>query len=219
LVTFRSARASMVTVLLATVAAPLAGQPCAAAERRSIGLEAGAVSYEVAGGTSGLEWGVVGGLAFGFTSVRAGYHRSHLTDAAATPHAVRVVAQQRLLDVGPLSVCAGVHAAGSRFDTGEDRATVLAGGLGLAVSAPVVLGGTEVTSFLEGRGLGARSQATILGLTTEETGFSLGLEAGATAAVGRAWIRVSGALDGFAPGLGITPYPGRAMRVAVAYRF
>lgn len=177
------------------------------------------MGYDVAGGSRGLEWGVVGGLVFGPTSLRAGYHRIHLEHAAATPHAVRVVAQRRLLDVGPLSVCAGLHAAGSRFDTGEDRGTVLAGGLGLGLSAPVTVGGTAVTSFLEGRGLGARSHATILGVSTEETGFSLGLEAGAAVAVGRARIRVAGALDGFAPGLGVTPYPAQAVRVTVAYLF
>jgi hypothetical protein len=199
--------------------APVPARVCSGPAAPWLGLEVGAVGYEVTDRSRGLEWGVAGGLRAGATSFRAGYHRIHLTGASATPHAVRAMARRGLLDIGPATLCATVHGGGSHFVAGDDRATVLAGGVGLEASGTLMAGVVAVTPFVEARGLGARSQATILGVSDDATGFSLGVDGGAEAALGRARVRLAGSLEGLAPGLGITPYAGRAVRLTVAYLF
>lgn len=214
-----SALALLLATALPLTAAPAAGQSCAPGDGAWVGLEAGAVHHDVAGGTGGLEWGVGAGIGSRLAAARVSVYRTELSGAPATPTTVRLAAHRSVLELGAWRLCATLHAAGSRFTTESDRGSVLAGGAGMGVARALVLAGIPVTPFLEGRGLGARSEATILDMDTEATGFSLGVEAGAAAALGRALIRVTGSLDGFAPGLGATPYPARALRLGLAYRF
>jgi hypothetical protein len=207
-------------LLLAVLPGAVAAQQCEPVPTgRGAGLEAGAVRYDVAGGLTGVEWGPDAVIAGARLTARAGYRRIDLRDGGPTPHVVRGTLRSALASVLGMPVCAAIHGGGSRFSGDGDEGTVLAGGAGAGTVRQVMLAGARVLPFLEVRGLAATSSGTILGVTIDGSGLSLGIEAGATARVGRVQVRGSGSLDGFAPALGVTPYPARALRFGLEYGF
>jgi hypothetical protein len=180
------------------------------------GLEVGGVRHDVAGGVSGIEWGPDLMHAGGRVSARLGYRRVDL-GRRVTPHVVRGSVSTGLGSLLGARLCATVHGGGTRFSGDGDSGTVLAAGAGLAVAGRTRVGETPVFPYLELRGLGARSAGTVLDVSVEGTGLSLGLEAGARVRRGRLGLRAAASLDGFAGGLGVTPYAGRSLRVGADY--
>lgn len=205
---------------MAAGASPAAGQSCPPAfGGAGLALEAGAVGYDVADGISGVGWGVDGIMTPGRVSVELGYRRITLRQSTTSPDLLRGAVRAPVMRVGGWSVCGVVHAGGSRYVADAGRGSVLAGGLGLALARPITAWGTTVLPHAEVRGLGARASGTVLDIEMDGSGLSLGVEAGASVPVGRVVLRLAGSMDGFASGLGVTPYPARALRLAVGYRF
>jgi hypothetical protein len=207
----------VLAVFLALLPAPAAAERCEGAPTGwGAGVEVAGVRHDVAGGVSGIEWGPDLVHAGGRVSARLGYRRVEL-DRRVTPHVVRGSVSMGLGSLLGARLCATLHGGGTRFSADGDSGTVLAGGAGLAVVGRTRVGETPVFPFLEVRGLGARSAGTVLDMSAEGTGLSLGLEAGARARLGRVGLRAAASLDGFAGGLGVTPYPGRSLRFGADY--
>jgi hypothetical protein len=182
------------------------------------GLEAGGIRYSVADGVSGVEWGPELALGGSRIAGRMGYRQVVLRDVDVRTHVVRGSARVALGSVLGVGLCATLHGGGTRFATGADHGTVVAGGAGAALTRAGA-DGAPVSPFFEVRGLAARSSGSILDIATDATGLSLGVEAGVHARLGRVQMRASGSVDGFAAGLGVTPYPERGLRVGLAYAF
>jgi len=206
--------------VLATTLALLAP---AAAHAQQCGPEgvwataAGGLShYGTAGGTDASEMGADFGVG-GHTAAEVSYRRVTPDVGRADPDVARLRMAVPVTRLRGLGVCAVVHAGGSRFVADEDEGTVLAGGLGLRLEAP--LAGGAVLPFVEARGLGATLTGELLGTDVSESGASLGGEVGIDAAAGPLVLRAAASLDGFDGGLGVTPYPDRLFRVAVGFRF
>jgi hypothetical protein len=197
----------------------MSAQTCTLANGVWAGPEVGVVSHDIGPRVDGAEVGLSAGVGSRRTTAQINVNRTELSDATGSPTALRATMERHIVTVRSWSVCGTGHAAASRFVAGEDSGDVLAGGLGISLARPFVLGGAPLRAFVEGRGLGARSQATILDTPTESTGLSAGWEAGVSAALGPVRFRVAGSMDGFAPGLGATPYPARALRLGIVYRF
>jgi hypothetical protein len=204
---------------LALAPAAAAGQSCGPRTGAWTGLEAGRVGYDVAGGITGYEWGADMGVDGISVAWHVGYRRVELDDSDVTPQLLRASLRYALPREDRWRVCLAAHGGASRFSGESGEGTVLAGGGGLAVSRALLIGDVLVAPFLEARGLAARSTGTALDVDTDAGGMSLGVAGGAVAHVGRANISASGSRDGFAGGLGVTPYPAWALRLGVGYRF
>jgi hypothetical protein len=209
------------TLALAAALAPAGGaaQACDPAPGGWVGLEAGRVTYDVAGGLSGFEWGADAGIGTRTVTARLGYRRVELEGSEVTPHLVRLSLRRTIPVGGGWRICLSALGGGSRFSAEAGDGSVVAGGAGVGIAHGLIIDQVRVVPFLELRGLTARSTGTVLDLDTDASGLSLGAEGGATAYAGRLHIRVTGSLDGFAAGLGVTPYPASAVRVGRGYRF
>jgi hypothetical protein len=196
------------------------GHVCAAPRGHSaLSLEAGAAGYDVAGGVAGMEWGLDGTRAMGGVALGLGYRRVSLRGAATSPAVLHASMRAPIGTLGGWTLCGVGHAGGSRYVATAGSGSVMAGGVGLGVARRVTVRGTAVAAHFEGRGLGARGAGTVLDTDMAGTGWSLGFEAGARVPVGRLELRLTGSMDGFAAGLGVTPYPARALRLGLGYRF
>lgn len=204
---------------LALAPAAGAGQSCGAGTGAWAGLEAGRVGYDVAGGITGFEWGADAGIDGSPVAARVGYRRVDLDESDVTPQLLRGSLFYTLPMAGRWQICLTAHGGGSRFSGEWGEGTVLAGGGGLAIRRALLIDDVLVAPYLEARGLSARNTGTALDVDAEASGLSLGLAGGAVAQVGRVHIGASGSRDGFAGGLGVTPYPAWALRLGVGYRF
>ena len=173
--------------------------------------------YGMAGGTDAVEVGADVGFRVGATATELSYRRVMPDAGRAEPDVVRLRVAVPLARRAAIGVCAVVHAGGSRFAADPDDGTVVAGGLGLRLEAPMA--GGRVLPFVEARGLGATLSGELLGTDVSESGAALGGEAGIDAATGPLVLRAAVSLDGFDGGLGVTPYPDRLLRLAVGFRF
>ncbi len=208
-------RIPAVALLLLVVPAGAAGQACAVPPGGLVAVEAGAVRYDVANRMTGAEFGADARLSSRQVAFRAGYRRAQF-EHGPSPDIVRLTLSGRLGLADGWSHCVIVHGGAARWATDTDDGLVLAGGLGFGTAYP--LGRSGIVPFLEVRGLGGWSTGSILDVDMHETGLSIGVEAGLTGHFGRIEARASGALDGFAPGLGVTPYPAQALRLTVGIR-
>lgn len=207
-------------VLAAALApAPTAAQTCGPAGGGWVGLEAGRVTYDVAGGITGYEWGADMGIGSRSLAARLGYRQVSLEESDVTPQVLRLSVGSTVPVGAGWRLCLAAHGGGSRVSGEAGDGTVVAGGAGLGVAHALVLDGVRMVPFVEARGLAAQSTGTVLGLATDAAGLSLGVEGGAVAHIGRLHIRATAALDGFAAGLGVTPYPASAIRLGLGYRF
>lgn len=214
------ASASVAGATGATDAAAWPEHVCATPPRHAaVSLEAGTVGYDVAGGVSGLEWGLDGASTMGGVAVGLGYRRVSVSGATTSPSVVRASLRAPVGTMGGWTFCGIGHAGASRYVADAGSGSVIAGGVGLGIARRVMVRGTAVAAHVEGRGLGARGAGTVLDTDMAGTGWSLGFEAGARVPAGRLELGLTGSMDGFAPGLGVTPYPARALRLGVAYRF
>lgn len=210
-------RAALLPLISATlVLAPAAGAAQACGIVPGVSAGGGYVSYRVAGGTSGVALGGDVALDISPVTAQVGYRRILLDGDAADPDVIRAVVAYPAVRLEGVAICGVVHGGLTRFTYDSDAGAVLAGGLGVAVS-PV--GASPLRPYLSVRGLGARATGTVLGLDVDASGLSVGVEAGVTALVGPAAVRVSGTVDGFDDGLGITPYPNTSAELAVQLRF
>jgi hypothetical protein len=204
-------------------AAPAAGQWCVGRPGSPAwvaGFEGGGVEYDLGSGVRGIEWGPELAHIRSRVAIAVGYRRVELvdlTEAQVTPHFGRGSLSVRMGSIGGVAVCATAHGGGSRFEAAGDDGTVMVGGLGLALAGRTIFDETPLHPFVEVRGLAARSTAEVLGVAIDEAGYSVGVEAGITAYLGRAAVRLTGSLDGFAPGLGLTPYASRAIRLGIGF--
>lgn len=181
-----------------------------------VAVAGGYVSYPVAGGTSGMAVGADVALDVSSVAAEVGYRRILLDGDAADPDVLRAVVAYPAVRVEGVAICAVAHGGMTRFTYESDTGMVAAGGLGVRLSPAGV---STLRPYLSVRGLGARATGTVLGLDVDASGLSVGAEAGVTAVLGPAAVRVSGTLDGFDDGLGITPYPGTSAELAIQLRF
>lgn len=202
-------------LLLLVVPASTAGQGCAIPAGGLVSVEAGFVRYDVADRQTGVEWGGDVGLGSREVAFRAGYRRIEFDNGVA-PDVVRASLHGRLGVVDGWHHCIVAYGGASRFETDADDGLVLAGGVGFATAYP--LGRTGIVPFIEVRGLAARTTGTILDTDIEESGLSVGLEAGLSVYRGRVQLRAAGSMDGFSPALGVTPYPTQAIRLVMGFR-
>lgn len=203
--------------LLATalLLAPAVGAAQSCGIVQGVSASGGYASYKVAGGTSGVALGGDAALDVAPVAVQVGYRRILLDGDAADPDVFRAVVAYPATRFQGVELCAVAHGGLARFTFESDAGSVLAGGLGVTVSPAAA---RRLQPYLSVRGLGARAAGTVLGLDIDASGLSVGVEAGITAIVGPAAIRVSGTMDGFDDGLGVTPYPGTAAELAVQLR-
>jgi hypothetical protein len=207
-------------VLVAVLApAPAAAQACGSTGGGWVGIEGGRVTYDVAGGITGYEWGADVGIGTRSLAARLGYRQVSLEESDVTPQLLRLSVGSTIPVGGGWRLCLAAHGGGSRVSGDAGDGTVVAGGAGLGIAHGIMMDGIRVVPFLEARGLAAQGTGTVLGLETDGSGLSLGVEGGAVAHMGRLHIRATAALDGFAAGLGVTPYPASAIRLGLGYRF
>jgi opacity protein-like surface antigen len=213
--------ALILVLVLAGLLAPAsaAAQACGPGPGGWVGVEAGRVGYDVAGGITGYEWGADAGIGTRSLAARLGYRRVDLEESGVTPHLLRAALRSALPAGGGWRFCLAAHGGGSLFSGDAGEGTVVAGGVGLGIAYDLRVDQVLVVPFVEARGLAARSTGTVLGLDTDATGLSLGVEGGAIAHVGRLHIQATASLDGFAAGLGVTPFPASAIRLGLGYRF
>jgi opacity protein-like surface antigen len=213
--------ALLLVLVLAGLLAPAsaAAQACGPGAGGWVGVEAGRVGYDVAGGITGYEWGADAGIGTRSLAARLGYRRLDLEDSGVTPHLLRASLRSALPVAGGWRLCLAAHGGGSVFAGDAGDGTVVGGGVGLGIGHDLSVGQVLVVPFVEARGLAARSTGTVLGLDTDATGLSLGVEGGAIAHAGRLHVQATASLDGFAAGLGVTPFPASAIRLGLGYRF
>lgn len=185
----------------------------------SIAPVAGLVHYEFGDGTDGLELGAE--LRWRGSDTEAVLHpyRVSVDGALTAPLGIRGGVSIRVLELLGVTTCANLMGGAARFAWEDDSGQTVAGGAGLTLATTLSLGAAALTPYLGARGLAAATTGEILGLELDGSGGSVGLEGGATVTAGRLDFRASVAFDGFAGGLGATPYPGRAARLAVSWRF
>lgn len=202
------------TLALLLVPAAVSAQACGIVP--GVSLSGGYASYRVSGGTSGVTVGADVAIEATSLGVQLAYRRVMLDGETADPDVVRAAVTYPVIRLAGIDLCAVGHGGVARFSFEGDAGAVMAGGIG-ATLAPSMAG--PVQPFLSVRGLGARTTGTVLGLEIDASGLSFGAEAGIALLFGPAAIRVSGTLDGFDDGLGITPYPGHSAELAVQLRF
>lgn len=215
--TARWVLAAAALVVWCGAAAPVAAQSCGLVDGTGAAVALGAASYDVAD-LSGPLVGLDAGVALAPGSVRVGY-RTLLLDGP-DPHIGRVAGAIPIpFAPAGTAICAMGHGGVSRLAVGGEANTVVAGGLGLRLVHPISIGGVRARPYAEVRGLAASSSGSILGVDVAETGMALGVEGGIRAAVGRFTLSLTGSLDGFAAGLGLTPYPNGAGELGLGIRF
>ena len=211
--------ATLLVAALALGPAAAAGQLACGVRGAEVGVEAGLVRYAMGGGASGLE--LAAGAGFGTERVAARVSAGvvDLNDSQLDPTVVRGAVGVPIGEMGEWGVCVTGDAGLSWFGDFQDDASVIAGGGGVSLARPFRLGPAAAVLSLEGRALAASATGSMLGLTISATGLSLGAAAGVAAAFGPAVIRLVASADGFATGLGPTPYPHQAIRLSAALRF
>lgn len=215
--TARSVLAAAALMACWGAAAPVAAQSCGLVDGTGAAAALGAASYDVAD-LSGPMVGLDAGVALTPGSVRVGY-RTLLLDGP-DPHIGRVAGAIPIpFSPAGAAICAIGHGGVSRLAVGGEGNTVVAGGIGLRVVHPLSFGGVQTRPYAEVRGLAASSSGSILGVDVAETGMAVGVEGGIRAAVGRFTVSLTGAVDGFAAGLGLTPYPNAAGELGIGIRF
>lgn len=217
----RAATLALLTMTLAVVIAPASaeGQGCGlAAPGASVSASVGGASYEVAGGLSGVSIGADAGYGGAMGSLGAAYRTIRLD--GDNPHIGRLSGAVPVpVALGATTVCAVGHAGIASLTVLDETSTVLAGGAGLRVAGSVAMAGGSAVPYAELRGLGARSGGRLLGTDMDATGFALGGGVGVRAAFGRITIAGAAFMDGFARGLGLTPYPSRTVELGLGVRF
>jgi hypothetical protein len=209
----------LLAVLLVVTPRPASSQGCGPGPGFWTGAGAGLVQYDVAGGIDGFEYGVDAGLGSRAVRFEVGVRQTSLEHATATPTTVRGALRYGVSGDSGWNFCLVGHGGASRFTADEDEATVAVWGGGIELARASAPSYVRFIPFIEARGLMARSTGTLLGLEVEEEGRSFGVEAGAIFRLDRVQIRASASVDGLAEGLGVTPYPNRAVRVGLLYRF
>jgi hypothetical protein len=209
----------LLALLLVLIPRSAPAQGCGPGPGFWTGAGGGVVQYDVAGGIDGFEYGVDAGLGSRGVRFEIGVRQISLEHAAATPTAVRGALRYGVPGDNGWNFCLVGHGGASRFTAEGDEATAMVWGGGIELTRASVPSYVRFIPFIEARGLMARSTGTLLGLEVEEDGRSFGVEAGAIFRLDRVQLRASGSLDGLAEGLGVTPYPNRAVRVGLLYRF
>lgn len=220
-VPLRTGLVSLVVTLLGLAwAGPASAQACAGAGQGiSAGPAVGLVHYEFGDGTDGLELGARLRWRGSFGEAALEPYVLSLDGALTRPIGVRGSFSLPLLELMGVSLCADVMAGATRFDWEDDSGLTAAAGAGATASTTIALGGTVLVPFLGARGIGATTSGEVLGLELDASGASFGVEGGAEVAAGRVDVRASVSVDGFAAGLGPTPYPARSLRLAIGWRF
>lgn len=216
-------RVALATVfLLVPATMPATAQaPCEGAGGVTASVAAGPVRYELLGGRAsrGLEAGVEVGTRVAGFGVRGSIHRVLMSDAPADPTGARVLVTREVFRIAGIRLCGAAHAGAATTSAGSDRATSIAGGLGLLTAARLQAGGVTIAPFLGVRALGARTSGEVLGEGLSATGGSVGGEGGVAASLGRGHAALRVSTDRFDPALGATPYPRLAIRLSVGWRF
>jgi hypothetical protein len=213
-------RLAVATVLVSGLAAAAgSAQTCGVPARFMVGVESGLARHAASGGVDGAEWGAVASAGSRGLSLEMAVQRTALGGAESTPHAGRVTLRHSVASLRNWEICVAGHGGASWYgaDTGSGR--VVAGGAGIRAGRPVAAGATGIIPHVEARGLVARADGTVFDIDVEGAGLSLGVEAGVTGHFRRALARATASADGFAAGLGVTPYPAVAVRLSVGYRF
>ncbi len=210
----RALPTAAVALVMAMGASSAAAQACAP-RGFSAGGAAAAVHYDMAGGVSGTEVGAVVRMAGAGLALEGLYGRLLLSDGRPEPDVVRVVVRAPLASVLGVHFCAVAHGGATRFSVERADGRVVAGGVGL--SARRTIG--RLTPFGEVRALAAKSSGAILDVDASASGQAIGGDAGAELDLGHLQLRGSASFDGLAAGLGATPYPTRAIRLELLYRF
>lgn len=178
----------------------------------------GIAAYEAAGGLRGAVVGVQAGAGTDGGSFQGSYRTLRLD--REDPQMVRLAGTVPLLvPLGAVTLCVVGHGAVSRLAVSGEANTVLAAGGGLRLARPLAIAGVTAVSYGEVRALGARSGGRLLGVDMEARGLALGGEAGLRAVYGPVTVMATASLDGFAPGLGLTPYPSRAVELGIGVHF
>jgi hypothetical protein len=203
---------------LAAWPSPSVSQTCGAVGAGVLSLHVAGVHHAAAGGVRGVEVGPAGEAAVGSARLGLEAFRTELETGDASPMGVRGTARIPMAGAAGWLLCTAAHGGATRTSADAGSTLVVAAGVGVGVFGPE-LGAFRVRPHIEARGLGARTSGSILGMDAAGTGFSAGATAGATTIFDRVLISLAGSVDGFAGGLGVTPYPGRALRLGVGYRF
>lgn len=195
-----------------------AAQSCGIVGGSGVEVAGGAASYQVADGLSGstLELGATAALPPG--SARVDYVQVRFE--GPDPRIGRFAGAMPLpLRPFGTSICAVAHAGASSLSVNAETSTVVAGGAGLRLARPVSVAGVEARPYGEVRGLWGRTGGTLLGVELGASGLAVGVEGGVRATRGHFTMAVSGSVDGFSKGLGLTPYPATAIRLGIGVRF
>lgn len=222
----RPALAALLPVLgLALLPAGAAGQRCGLAAGPGVAGVAGMAWYDLGDGLEGpMLGGDLGVVAPGVApgeglEIRGGYRTVRLADGP-DPHIGRLTAALSLpLPVPAVTLCPTLHAGGSYLVVDGAETTVTTGGVGLRLAARIPMGPVRAVPYGEVRGLAGWTTGTVLGLDFDASGYAFGGELGLELVLGALTIHVSGSMDGFADGLGLTPYPGTAAEAAIGVRF
>lgn len=212
----------VVALVVAPAADPAEAQQCALVGGTGVELAAGGAAYEVAGGLAGPTLGAGAALALSAAALRADY--THVYLDGPDPRIVRLTGAIPLplplpRSAGGLALCAVAHGGAALLAVDRETSSVLAGGAGLRLVHPFALGVVRARSYAEARGLWGKAGGRLLGVELGGSGIALGGEVGVRASVGRFTVALMGSLDGFSEGLGLTPYPTRALRAGAGVRF
>ncbi len=208
----------------ALMAGSVRAQQCAVVDGTGVDVGAGAAAYDVAGGLAGPTLGAGAALALSAGALRADY--VHVRLDGPDPRILRLTGAVPLpLPLPPRRaaegavLCAVAHGGGALLAVDRETSSVLAGGAGLQLVRPFALGAVRTRPYAEVRGLWGKAGGTLLGVELGGSGIALGGEVGVRASVGRFTLAVTGSVDGFSEGLGLTPYPTRALGAGVGVRF
>lgn len=212
--------ATALALLAAVGSVPAAAQTtCGDGGGVAVRLLGAAVEYDIAGGTSGTELGLEGDARVGASRVRLAAATVLLERGRTDPLLARAEILVPLVSVLGIRLCGGALAGASRLSAGADRSTAVVGGLGATIARSVPLGPLRLSAFLQVRGLAGAVTGEALDSPLEAQGLAVGGTGGLWLEIGRVGLRAEGSLDGFDPGLGPTPFPVRAIRVAAGLRF
>lgn len=221
----RTAALALAAAALALAGAPLdpaAAQGCGLTQGTGADLMLGVTTHNIRGGLSGPTLGAGASFAMPVGSGRVEFGRTFLD--GPDPDVARLAGAlplplPLLLHPGDLTVCVVAHGGAARLSAEDVGTTVIAGGLGLRLAHPLAPARVPMLVYGEVRGLGARATGSILDVDVDETGLSLGVAAGVRSALGRVTISLTGSLDGFDAGLGLTPYPRSAVEMGLGILF